>query len=109
MKTLFKSLSLCALVLVGGCVTFPVAATVVENPGRRVTKEVSKFSFLWLSPLPLQTGSDLLQELVDDCGGAVTGVTTAVNTAFAVVGQQERMIVSGYCVDPTSGGEDGER
>mgnify|MGYP001136856879 CR=1 FL=1 len=81
------------------CATYPVASTVVSDPGRRVSAEVSTFSVLWLQPLPLSAASDLLQDLVDQCGGPVTGVTTAIKVGFAVIGQTEKMRISGYCVE----------
>ena len=104
MRTVLRPLILVTVVLVAGCLTIPIATTVAADPGRQVSAEASKFSILWLSPLPIDTASELLQELVEECGGAVTGVTTAVNTGYAVIGQQERMIVSGYCAGPSAGG-----
>jgi hypothetical protein len=92
--------TLMAVVLgVSACATYPVASTVVSDPGRQVSAEASRFSFLWLQPLPLSTASELLQELVDQCDGPVTGVTTAVKVGFALVGQTEEMRISGYCVE----------
>ncbi len=87
------------LLVSAGCMTFPVASTVVDNPGRPVSAEASAFSFLWLTPLPVETASQLLQQLVDECGGAVTGVTTAVKTGYAIIGQTETMVVAGFCVE----------
>jgi hypothetical protein len=91
------------LVLLGvvGCISIPVAANVVVQPGRLVTAEASTFSFLWLSPLPVETASQLVDKLVQQCGGAdLTGVTVATQTAWVFIGQQEKMIASGYCVEP---------
>ena len=106
-KTL-KALALAFLTGVVGCATYPVAATVVDQPGRRVSAQQTKFSFLWLTPLPVETASNLMDELVAQCGGAnVTGITTAVNVGFAVIGQQERMIISGYCAEPDRAGGGG--
>ena len=105
MKKVVEALTLVSLLAVVGCATYPVAATVVIQPDRRVSADASKFSFLWLSPLPLETASQLLDELVEQCDGAdVTGVTTAINVGFAVIGQQERMFVSGYCAEPGQAG-----
>jgi hypothetical protein len=88
-----------------GCVTIPVAATVVTEPGRRVTAEASTFSVFWLSPLPVETAGDLIDDLVEQCDGAdLTGVTVATEIGWAVIGQQETMTASGYCVDPGRGG-----
>jgi hypothetical protein len=103
MKSLLKALALSVVAVLAGCASYPVAATVVSQPGTRVTAQQSKFSFLWLSPLPLDTASDLLDNLVEQCAGAdVTGVTTGVQIGFAVVGQVERIIVSGYCAEPVA-------
>ncbi len=108
MRCIVRVLALASIVATAGCATYPVAATIVSDAGRRVSAEQTKFSFLWLSPLPLETASELLDDLVQQCdGGNVTGVTTAVNVGFAVVGQQERMIVSGYCQEPGQGGSGG--
>ena len=83
-----------------GCMTIPVAATVVTQPGRQVTAEASTFSALWLSPLPAETASELLDELVEQCdGGSLTGVTVVTETGCAVIGQTEKIVVSGYCVE----------
>jgi hypothetical protein len=100
-KKIFVALVLASLLPTLGCFTYPVAATTVTKPARHVTAHASKFSFLWLSPLPVETASRLLDELIEQCDGAdVTGVTTAVSVGFAVVGQQERMMASGYCAEP---------
>jgi hypothetical protein len=100
MTKLKRALALAVLLATAGCVTYPVAATVITEPGRRVTAEASKFSFLFLSPLPSSTGGELLNELVEQCGGgSVTGITTGMSVAFAVIGQVEKMTVSGYCTE----------
>ena len=96
-----------ALVLVGvtallGCGTYPVAATVVAQPGKAVTAEASKFSPFWLSPLPIETSGELLDDLLDQCDGAgLTGVTITTSIAWAVIGQVEKMRASAYCVEPS--------
>lgn len=98
-----RTLSLAALVVVlatVGCATYPVATTVVTQPGKRVTAEKSKFSFLWLSPLPAETAGGLVDELVVQCDGRdLTGVTVGVERAWVVVGETMKIIVSGYCVE----------
>ena len=99
-----KALYAAALVAVSasmGCITLPVAATVVTQPGRRVTAEASKFSIFWLSPLPMETASLLIDDLVEQCDGAdLTGVTIGTETGWVVIGQTEKIIASGYCVEP---------
>jgi len=83
-----------------GCLTIPVAANVVTQPGRQVIAEASTFSALWLSPLPAETASQLLDELVEQCdGGGLTGVTVVTETGWAIIGQTEKIVVSGYCVE----------
>ncbi len=98
-----KALSIAALALITtalGCISLPVTTTVVTQPGRRVSAEASKFSAFWLSPLPVETTGQLLDDLVDQCDGAdLTGVTVGTNTAWAVIGQVETIAVSGYCVE----------
>ena len=104
MKTALKALTLVAVTLAPACATVPIAATDVTQPGRKVTAEASKFSPFWLSPLPTETAAQLLDEILEQCGGAgLTGVTVGIQKAFAGIGQVEKMVVSGYCVEP---GED---
>jgi len=100
-KTL-KAAALLAVTGTMGCVTLPpVASTVVTQPGRRVTAEASKFSVFWLSPLPMETTSLLLDDILEQCDGAdLTGVTVGSETGWAVIGQTEKIIVTGYCVEP---------
>jgi hypothetical protein len=79
----------------------PVAANVATQPGRLVTADASQFSILWLTPLPMETARELIDDLVRQCDGAgLTGVTVAMQTAWAFVGQNEKMVASGYCVEP---------
>jgi hypothetical protein len=99
-----KALKVAALVAVtaaAGCVSVPVTTTVVAEPGKRVTAEESKFSPFWLSPLPPETASRLLDDLLNQCGGAdLTGVTIGTSSGWVVIGQVEKIVVSGYCVEP---------
>jgi hypothetical protein len=91
---------LVAVAAVLGCATYPVTTTVVTQPGKRVTAERSKFSFLWLSPLPKETTSELLDDLLEQCDGAdLTGVTVGMERAWVIVGENMRIMVSGYCVE----------
>ena len=76
MKRRWKATAVLGLLAVGGCMTYPVAATSVVEPGRRVSAEATKFSFLWLSPMPLETASRLLDELVERPRVGNTVVTT---------------------------------
>jgi hypothetical protein len=101
--------ALVAVVAALGCATYPVATTVVTQPGRQVTAEASKFSFLWLSPLPVETTSALLDDILEQCEGAdLTGVTIGTERAWVIVGETMKIIVSGYCVEPDGGGLDAE-
>lgn len=100
MRRRLQALALLAPLGVAGCISIPVAANVAAQPGRLVTAEASKFSILWLTPLPAETASQLVDDLVRQCDGAdLTGVTLATQTAWAFVGQQEKMVASGYCVE----------
>jgi hypothetical protein len=100
-----NALALVGVTAVLGCGTVPVVATVVTQPGKKVTAEASMFSPFWLSPLPTETSSELLDELLDQCDGAdLTGVTITTSIAFAVIGQVERMRASAYCVEPSRAG-----
>jgi hypothetical protein len=104
MKTL-SAVALVGVTAVLGCGTFPVAATVAVQPGKQVTAEASKFSPLWLSPLPIETSSELLDDLLAQCGGTgLTGVTITTSIAWAVIGQVEKMNASAYCVEPSLAG-----
>jgi len=99
--------ALLAVIAALGCATYPVATTVVAQPGKRVTAEASKFSFLWLSPLPTETTGELLDDLLDQCDGAdLTGVTVGTERAWVVVGERMKIVVSGYCVEPDRDGPD---
>ncbi len=105
MKNALSAVALVSVTFVLGCATLPVAATVVTQPGQRVTAEASKFSPFWLSPLPMDTSSRLLDDILEQCGGlGLTGVTIGISTAFAGIGQVEKMMVSGYCVEPSQVG-----
>lgn len=110
MRKLLVAAALIAVMASTGCMTIPVATNVVTQPGRLVTAEASTFSALWLSPLPAETTSQLLDDLVEECdGGSLTGVTVVTETGWAVIGQTERIVVSGYCVEPGQDGiDDGE-
>lgn len=100
-KTLYVA-ALAAVTASMGCVTLPVVATVVTEPGRRVTAEESKFNVFGLSPLPVETSSLLLDDLVEQCAGAdLTGVTVGTERGFAIIGTTEKMVVTGYCVEPS--------
>jgi hypothetical protein len=100
MKKTRYACMLVAVAAVLGCATYPVTTTVVTQPGKRVTAEKSKFSFLWLSPLPKETTSELLDELLEQCEGAdVTGVSVGMERAWVIVGENVRIMVSGYCVE----------
>lgn len=107
-----RTLNVLALVGVAaalGCGTYPVAATVAVQPGRQVTAKASKFSPFWLSPLPIETSSELLDDLLEQCEGAgLTGVTITTSIAWAGIGQVERMNASAYCVEPSQVGPVGE-
>jgi len=104
-KNALNAVALVAVTLALGCATLPVAATVVTQPGQRVTAEASKFNPFWVSPLPMDTSSRLLDDILEQCGGVgLTGVTIGISTAFAGIGQVEKMIVSGYCVEPSQVG-----
>lgn len=109
MRKVFYAGALVAVVAALGCLTYPVATTVVTQPGKRVTAEASKFSFLWLSPLPMETTGELLDDLVEECDGAdLTGVTIGTERAWVIVGETVKIIVSGYCVEPDGDGLDAE-
>ena len=100
MKRILNVAPLAVVALVVGCASIPVAATVVTRPGRRVTAEASKFNIFWVSPLPMETSSLLLDDLVEQCDGAdLTGVTIGTQVGWVIIGNQERIIATGYCVE----------
>ena len=101
MSRMFNAAPLAAATMVMGCVSMPVAATVVTQPGRRVTAEASKFNVLWLSPLPVETASLLIDDLLQQCDGAdLTGVTIGTEVGWVIIGNQEKIVATGYCVEP---------
>jgi hypothetical protein len=100
-KKVLKITALMSVTALLGCVSLPVTSTVVTQPGRRVTAEASTFSVFWLSPLPMDTASELLDDLVRQCDGAdLTGVTVGTETGWVIIGQTEKIMVTGYCVEP---------
>jgi hypothetical protein len=100
MRRVLNVLALAAVAVVAGCVSLPVTATVVTQPGTRVTAEASKFNPFWLAPLPTETSADLLADLLEQCGGrGLTGVTIGTQTAWVIIGQQEKIVATGYCVE----------
>lgn len=99
MRRILNGAALVAVTIVVGCVSLPVSATVVTRPGTRVTAEASKFNPLWLSPLPTETSAQLIDDLLEQCGGdGLTGVTIGTQTAWVIIGQQEKIVATGYCV-----------
>lgn len=98
MRSMLSALMIAAVVVLAGCISLPISATVVNSPGQRVTAEASKLNPLWLSPLPESTAGDLVDDLLEQCGGrGLTGVTVGTKTAWVVIGQQEKMVATGYC------------
>jgi len=101
MRKILNAAALVAVTASAGCISLPVSATVVTRPGTRVTAEASKFNPFWLAPLPEGTSADLIDDLLQQCGGAgLTGVTIGTQTAWVIIGQQEKIVASGYCVEP---------
>ena len=89
-----------AFAAVTGCYSLPVSTTVVMDPGTRVTADAEKLNILWLSPLPPETSADLLEDLMKQCGNrGVTGVTIGTQTGWVLIGQQEKIVATGYCVE----------
>jgi hypothetical protein len=100
MRRILNAAALGAVTILVGCVSLPVSATVVTRPGTRVTAEASKFNPFWLSPLPTETSAQLIDDLLEQCGGeGLTGVTIGTQTAWVIIGQQERIVATGYCVE----------
>jgi hypothetical protein len=100
-RTKVKAAALVLVFAAIGCATYPVTTTVVTQPGKRVTAEKSKFSVFWLTPLPAETAGGLVDELLEKCNGQdLTGVTVSVERAWVIVGENMRIVASGYCVVP---------
>jgi hypothetical protein len=100
MKRWLAAALLGCVTVMAGCVSFPVSATVVHRPGQKVTAEASKLNPLWLSPLPESTSADLVNDLLEQCGGkGLTGVTIGTKTAWVVIGQQEKIVATAYCAE----------
>ena len=101
MRRALNVLALAAVTVLVGCASYPITATVVTSPGQRVTAEASKFNFLWLSPLPAETQARLIDDLLEQCGGAdLTGVTIGTEIGWVIIGNQEKIVAAGYCVEP---------
>jgi len=100
MRRILSVAAVAAATVAAGCVSLPVSATVVDRPGTRVTAEASKFNPFWLSPLPVETSGQLVEDLLQQCGGeGLTGVTVATQTAWVIIGQQEKIVATGYCAE----------
>jgi len=85
--------------VLAGCGTNSVTLSTLPEPGgTMVTAEVSKFSPLWLSPLPVEEAAGLLANLNEQCGGTgVNGITTRTSITWVVIGQIEKVEAVGYC------------
>ena len=100
MRRIFNAVALTVITVLVGCMSLPVSANVVTKPGTRVTAEATKFNPFWLSPLPTETSSQLIDDLLQQCGGAgLTGVTIGTQTAWVIIGQQEKIVATAYCVE----------
>ena len=100
MKRILNTAAFAAVTILVGCVSLPVSANVVTRPGTRVTAEASKFNPFWLSPLPTETSAQLIDDLLQQCGGeGLTGVTIGTQIAWVIIGQQEKIVAIGYCVE----------
>ena len=100
MRRILNTAAFAAVTILVGCVSLPVSANVVTRPGTRVTAEASKFNPFWLSPLPTETSAQLIDDLLQQCGGeGLTGVTIGTQTAWVIIGQQEKIVATGYCVE----------
>ena len=100
MRRILNTAAFAAVTILVGCVSLPVSANVVTRPGTRVTAEASKFNPFWLSPLPPETSGQLIDDLLQQCGGeGLTGVTIGTQTAWVIIGQQEKIVATGYCVE----------
>ena len=100
MRRILSVAALTAVTILVGCVSLPVSATDVIRPGTRVTAEASKFNPFWFSPLPTETSAQLIDDLLQQCGGeGLTGVTIGTQTAWVIIGQQEKIVATGYCVE----------
>ena len=99
MGRILRFAALIAVAITAGCYSVPVSTTLVTDPGTRVSSEASKVNILWLSPLPPETSADLLADLMEQCGNrGVTGVTIGTQTGWVLIGQQEKIVATGYCV-----------
>jgi len=100
MRRILNTAAFAAVTILVGCVSLPVSANVVTRPGTRVTAEASKFNPFWLSPLPTETSAQLIDDLLQQCGGeGLTGVTIGTQTAWVIIGQQEKIVATAYCVE----------
>lgn len=99
MKQLGLVLVMSAFVI-GGCGPVSYSLSEIEEPNEKVSVERSKFSFLWLSPIKMNEASELVDELKAKCdGGQVTGIMARSSAAWAVIGQVEKLELTGYCTD----------
>jgi hypothetical protein len=100
MRRILNTAALAAVTILVACVSLPVSATDVTRPGTQVTAEASKFNPFWFAPLPPETSGQLIEDLLEQCGGeGLTGVTIGTQTAWVIIGQQEKIVATGYCVE----------
>ena len=86
------------LLTVAACSTSSISVSEIEPPGEAVSAEASSFNVLGFNPMPIETLSELRDELNAQCGGrGVTGVVALASTVFAIIGVVEKIEVSGYC------------
>jgi hypothetical protein len=100
-KTLFAIGAFAMLAMVGCSATLPSAmgGSIQKNSGKKVTASVSNFNLLGLSPTSLDKMSEVSAQLQSQCsGGAVTGVASTLSETYLVIGFNETISASGFCL-----------
>ena len=84
--------------ILAACSTSSISVSEIAPPGDAVSAEASSFNVLGFNPMPIETLSELRDDLNEQCGErGVTGVVALASTIFAVIGVVEKIQVSGYC------------
>jgi hypothetical protein len=91
---------LVASVVAGCSATQPLlsAGNLRDNPGKKVSAQVSNLNVLGLNPLSMEHAQGLFDSLRIQCGGSkLTGVCAFDRNTFLFVATVESMEAFGYC------------
>ena len=92
---------LAILVAASACATASVSYSEVAPGTQPVSAKSSKFSFLGLTPTPMERLTEVRDALNEQCGRrGVTGIVAKTSTVYVIIGVIEKTEVTGYCTQP---------